>query len=262
MIKIGYMDYANVYPIFHHLLKHSNFSFVRGVPSLLNTAIREGAIDVSPSSSIEFARYPSYYKIIPDISISSIGEVKSVNLFSALPIEQLDNKRIMFTKESNTSTVLCKIILEKFYNIKPVYCCEDGCDAELLIGDKALHKYYNNNYKYVYDLGKLWHEHTKLPFVFALWICRADIGVDDEMRELMELLRKYSAKTNEYSKNIINQYTKLGYTDEQMLDYWNIIDYKLSVKHIEGLSLFYKYAYEMGETSIDATNLLTNSFLI
>ena len=33
MLKIGFMDYANVYPIFHYLLQDNNLEFIKGFPA-------------------------------------------------------------------------------------------------------------------------------------------------------------------------------------------------------------------------------------
>ena len=38
-----------------------------------------------------------------------------------------------------------------------------------------------------------------------------------------------------------------GYTTEQIIDYWNTIDYRLTSSHIDGLKLFYNLAYEINE---------------
>ena len=43
MLKIGFMDYANVYPIFHYLLQDNNLEFIKGFPADLNKLMRNGA---------------------------------------------------------------------------------------------------------------------------------------------------------------------------------------------------------------------------
>ena len=165
MFKIGYMEYANVYPIFYYLLKNKNLSFFKSYPAELNKAMREGRIDLSPSSSIEYAKNSSLYKVISGISVSSVGAVKSVNVFSNIPLEKMGGKKIYFTKESNTSTVLTRIIFEEFYKIPVEYTNSlEEAHAELLIGDKALYSYYNTDYKYIFDLGQEWYKFTGLPF--------------------------------------------------------------------------------------------------
>ena len=131
------MDYANVYPIFYYLLQDKNLEFIKGFPADLNKLMRSGEVDISPVSSIEFARNHNQYVVHKNVCVSSIGAVKSVNIYSNYKAEDLDGKKIYFTKESNTSTVLCRIVLEKFYNIKPIYIDDESeADAKLLIGDK------------------------------------------------------------------------------------------------------------------------------
>lgn len=247
MLNIGDMSFANVYPLVHFLKKRDDLRFVSGVPSFLNTALREGGVDVSPSSSIEYARFPERYYILPDLSISSIGEVKSVVLFSQLPMEQLHERRIALTSESNTSVVLLRILLERFSGVSSRYVPHnEEADAKLLIGDSALKEYYADTAPFRYDLGEWWMRVTGLPFVFALWIARKDADRHELIRFANDLL---AIKTGEATNHqaLLDAYELKGFTREQMHDYWHTINYDLSEKHVAGLRLFYRYASEMGE---------------
>jgi hypothetical protein len=50
-LKVGWIQYANVYPIFYVLEKENlleDVHLVKGVPSQLNWALRNNLIDVSP----------------------------------------------------------------------------------------------------------------------------------------------------------------------------------------------------------------------
>ena len=232
------MEYANVYPIFHHLQKRDGFNLVKGVPSYLNTAIREGAIDLSPCSCIEYARNPDKYYIIPNISISAINQVKSVMLFSDLPIEELDGEEVFLTSESGTSVVLFEILMRERYGITPVFTKENmNAKAKVFIGDTALFMYYNDKSKYIYDLGTLWNEFTGLPFVFALWIIRKD-KADRDRNETLEFVKLLNNIKNDSKTNLaalIDHYQMKGLTSWQIIDYWEIINYDLSDSHIQGL---------------------------
>lgn len=262
MFNIGYMDYANIYPIFYYLLNDKNLKFTKGYPAILNKSIREGIIDISPSSSIEFARNHNLYKVVPNICISSIGPVKSVNIYSKYKAEELDGKVIYFTKESNTSTVLCRIILEKFYKIKPIYTNnEDEADAKLLIGDKALFEYYNSKDDHIIDLGEEWYKFTKLPFTFALWIVRRDLEETEELKEFIERIHSIANIFPKDNDALSKSYIEKGYTLEQLDDYWNTIQYNITKDHIEGLKLFYDYAYSLGETKDNAKDLIDDAFI-
>ena len=254
MLKVGFMDYANVYPIFHYIQDMVGIEFLKSYPSNLNIAIRDKVIDISPSSSIEFIRNYEQYNIIP-LSISSIGKVKSVLIISDLPIERLDGKKIYFTKESNTSTILARIVLEKFYNIKPIYTVDRNdkdISAELIIGDSALKEYYSSSVsspKNIIDLGEEWYKATSLPFVFGLWIMNKSVIGNPNLNSFIETILEISKKDKKENLNFIDKYIDFGITKEQMLQYWDTIDYSFSDDHIKGLELFYKYAYELDESN-------------
>lgn len=249
MLKIGQIDYANVYPIFHYLQKMDGFKLVKGVPSYLNTAIREGGIDLSACSCIEYARNPEKYYIIPNISISCINEVKSVMLFSDLPIEELEGEEVFLTSESGTSVVLFEILMRERYGINPVFTKEnENAKAKVYIGDTALFGYYNDKAKYIYDLGSLWNEFTGLPFVFALWIIRKDTADRDreEASKFVDLLGRIKRDSKTNLAALIDHYKMKGLTSWQIIDYWEIINYDLSDAHIQGLLKYYSYAAKIG----------------
>ncbi len=249
MLNVGQIDYANVYPIFHHLQKLDGFNLVKGVPSYLNTAIREGAIDLSPCSCIEYARNPENYYIIPNISISGIHEVQSVLLFSDVPIEELGGEEVYLTSESGTSIVLFEILMRERYGITPNFTKDNpNAKAKVYIGDTALFGYYNDKSKYIYDLGTLWNEFTGLPFVFALWIIRKE-KADRDRDEVLEFTRtldmiKKDSKTNLAA--LIDHYQMKGLTTKQIIDYWEIINYDLTDAHIQGLLKYFSYAARIG----------------
>ena len=92
-LRIGKIAYENLFPIFYMLQSEfdsPDYEYIEGVPSELNGKIRNGEIDVSPSSSIEYLRNKDKYRLIENNSISSSGPVKSIYLFSRTPIEDLD----------------------------------------------------------------------------------------------------------------------------------------------------------------------------
>jgi chorismate dehydratase len=249
MLVIGQIDYANVYPIFHQLNKYSEYKFVKGVPSFLNTALREGVIDLSPCSSIEYAKSSDDYILIPGISISSTTEVKSVMLYSSVPIDELGNKKVYLTAESGTSVVLVKILFNEVYGFQPEFTDTlEGSDAKVLIGDKALFELYNGENNFVYDLCTLWNKFTGLPFVFALWTARKDAAElkraeFEVFTSQLEIIKKDS-KSNLAA--LLDHYSMKGLTSYQIIDYWETMDYNLSDKHVQGLLLFYRYAKKYG----------------
>lgn len=256
MLRIGEIQYANVYPIFHYFKKLNNrcFEFVKGVPSHLNQMMLNGLIDTSALSSIVYAKNPDLFLIIPEISISSVGEVKSVALFSNFSKDNLAGKKIYLTDESGTSVILLKIIIKNFWDLEVDFTNEeDGADAFLYIGDKALLNYYNGSYTYKYDLGEEWYKFTGYPFVYALWLINK--YKRDDARSFVDSLMEIKAMSKKNLSVLIDEYTLKGLTTYQIIDYWETIDYNLTDKHLKGLLLYYQYALELDSiTSVPALN--------
>lgn len=255
-LRVGEINYSNCIPIFYTLKKRhqcADYTFVQGIPSELNQLISDGKIDISPSSSIEYAINPERYLILPELSISSIKKVESILLFSKLPMEELNNKTIALTKASATSTVLLKILLKKMYNysntfVEIVDCLEEGLrkyPAYLLIGDEALNENINKKRLFVYDLGELWYNLTGKPFVFALWLVRRE-SASTQKELIAQFYKDLLASKKEAYKDLVNIvddvkiYNNIG--SEMLIRYWKTISYDLTRKHIDGLLEFYNYS--------------------
>ena len=192
-LRIGQIEYANCTPIFTALKARfdcGNYRFIGGVPTELNAMLGRGEIDVCPSSSIEYGKNPDSYFLLPDISISADGPVKSVLLFSRLPLEELNNRAIGLTTESETSVNLLRILLARKFGFTnafertplPLPEALKTFSALLLIGDAALREGIGSSGFHVYDLGALWHAYTGLPFVFALWMVTREAVREEKRR--------------------------------------------------------------------------------
>jgi len=280
-LRIGRIPYANLFPIFYMLEREcdcSEYEFIEGVPSALNRMLREGELDVSPSSSIEYLRYRNEYEILENHSISSSGAVGSIILLSKKKVEELNESTIFMSSQSETSVALLEIILKKFYGIKcslksaaishePSAMSYELAEAYLLIGDDALRTVksyelkvkseddnfqlstFNSQLIYIYDLGELWHKHTGLPFTFALWIHKKGC-----CKEKAELLRKFKDDLNKAKKLATENFKIIApesplkgiLTEDELLSYWKQISYDFGDEHKKGLELFRKYSEESG----------------
>jgi len=266
-LRIGMISYSNLYPIFWALRNHcdcSRYEFVNSYPSALNRMLREGAVDVSPSSSIEYLRDESAYGFIEGHSISSHGRIGSIFLFSRVPMESLAGHEVYATHQSETSVGLLRIILSEVAKITveiktteaPINEALHMHSAYLSIGDEALmagsevhwsglneHGYrvasMGLQMFYVYDLGELWYKLTGKPFVFALWIFRRDLAPEKN-----RLLLRLSADLNRAKEIAIRSLPEIAQTEgvimpaEGLVDYWRQIDYDLGDENLEGLELF------------------------
>jgi chorismate dehydratase len=265
MLRVGQIEYANCTPLFSALKTHypcSGYRFVGGVPAELNVMLRRGEIDVCPSSSIEYAKNSGNYVLLPDISISSVGPVKSVLLFSRLPIEKLNDRIIGLTTESDTSVNLLRILLARYFCFRnsferttlPLPNALEQFSALLLIGDAALREGMVRSEFHVYDLGELWYEFTGLPFVFALWIATreaAELKVEEMKLLSRELLAAKRIAYDSYGEIAAASSEREWITQESLVAYWRTISYDLTPRHIEGVRAFFSFACELGLLEVE-----------
>lgn len=263
-LKIGRIPYANLFPIFHYLDNHcsnAEYTFIKGVPSKLNKMLRAGDLDISPSSSIEFLKNKNRYRILPWHSISSTGRIKSILLFSRVPLDKLGGKTIAVSSDSDTSAALLKIVLKEFCSLECKYKKTDlrsvrnilsSVSAVLHIGDTAMIEAQKlsglspgPSVLFTYDLGELWYKYTGLPFVYALWVVRKKT-----LDEKTDLIRKLSSDLIDAKKYADRKLSLIArdapqrkwISEKDLVHYWNIISYDFTEKHLEGLRLFEKYA--------------------
>lgn len=261
MLRIGRIDYANCTPIFHglqELATGEEYQYIGGVPSRLNAQLAAGEIDACPSSSIEYALHSERYLILPDISISSIGAVGSVLLFSRIPIEDLHGQTILLSSESATSVNLLRILVKKRFDCTcnflvstlPLDKALQEAAAMLLIGDAALRASILESELHVYDLGELWHEWTGLPFVFALWLCNRKVARSRyaEVECLADRLVVAKARACAAFESIAELSPEVQWMGkERLVDYWrDNLSFDLGREHLDGLILFYRYCTELG----------------
>jgi chorismate dehydratase len=262
-IRVGKIPFLNLLPIFRALetrLSVENVRFVSGHPSDLNRKLREGKLDISPSSSIEYGKLPDRYLLCPDISISSRSKVMSVLLFSHLPVTDLPGDPIAVTNNSDTSVVLLEILLREFLGkrnrlVRTSLSAGEALlryPAYLAIGDEAIRGSLSGAAAHVTDLGEWWNRETGAPFVFALWIVPREA-----LREGGEHLRRFartllSAKRiareemdREDSRIIGPEWIPRGFLSE----YWRNLSYDLSAE-IEGLDRFFRLAAKIGRIPV------------
>lgn len=253
-LRVGKIAYANVFPIFYMLERVcdcSQFEIVEGVPSELNAMLRAGEIDISPSSSIEYLRYPDRYSYIDGISISSRGPVGSVFLFSRRPLEKLAGSTIALTPQSATSVALLDILLRDagIPDVRYDRTAGDAltaADAFLLIGDDALVYHlrsHQSGERFVYDLGDLWYQRYQLPFVFALWIVRKELSSDPEEQARLQCFSDDLAAARRQALVRLGEIVTASPLAErlsigELLSYWNNLDYSLDEEHLKAMALF------------------------
>ena len=258
MLRLGHIVYSNCFPVHAGILTGKIpflFKTVEGIPTELNRYLIEGKIDVSPSSSIEYATNPGKYRILPGISITSKTKAMSIILESKVPLSELDRKTVALTTASATSIVLLRIILELFEGVNSDFMQYeqgveepyDTADAVLTIGDLALKRATTPRFPHAYDLGELWHGKTGLPFVFAIW----QVNYRKNMEHDLVLLYNALLDSKQYGLSNLNELAEhhageFGLPAETLVRYWNTFSYDLGPEEQKGLLTYYGYAMELG----------------
>jgi chorismate dehydratase len=257
-IRLGHISYSNCFPVHARLLdapRHGDPLLVEGVPSTLNGLLARGEIDLAPSSSIEYARHPDRYRVLPDLVIGSRGPVRSILLLSNRDPRDLGSRTVAIPTASATSVVLLKILLQARWGAAARFhwfdqTTEDpfagGADAALFIGDVALRPDLHPHLPVHLDLGAEWTAETGLPFAFAIWQCSA--GTPEALRHVHRLLlnsREYGVAHREH---LANRYaTHFRMSAPALRGYWSDLAYDLDSAMLDGLRTFYRLAAEIGE---------------
>jgi chorismate dehydratase len=185
-LRIGCVKYLNARPLIHGwednvLLDH---------PSALCSQLSHGELDVALVSSFEFLRNP-IYRIIDGVSISSEGPVYSVVV--AYRGQFADLRKIELDPAAETSGNLLRCLLAEL-NLSPVIRStpsDSEKSARLLIGDQAIRfrQQHRDAFQY-WDLGEQWKQLRGFPFVYALWLARAEVknpkAIADQLRQLRD----------------------------------------------------------------------------
>ena len=257
-LKFGCHDFLNSKPLILPFVRGDlvqQFDFVFETPAKISEKLSEGKLDAAFIPSIDYLKNKNL-KLLPDLSISADGEVKSVILLSKKKIKKI--KTVALDKKSKTSVVLLKILFEKYYKIKVKYLSDTKAnqkkaDARLMIGDDGLLLTYKATQAskgkkilaYTYDLAGEWKKFTSLPFVFAVIAVKPSV----DMEYLSESLHKAkSIGTRDIADITMKVANSAGLSFKQCYDYLSrIIKYDLGEKELKGLSKFQDLAYEIGE---------------
>ena len=260
-IRLGKIGFLNVLPVYYALEKgivRHPFEILEASPSELNRMISRGYLGISAVSSLEYGYNYRKYMLFPDLSISSVGEVKSVVLFSDYSVCELDGREILLSSKSYTSVYLLRLLARRYWKVSPRYAeqrrTSNGLSpgrysAVLAIGDDALKLAKKGAYRYRVDLGRAWYEWTGKPFVFAVWVINTDVvaGLNGHMKLAYNALMEAKKFGMEHIAEIASEASCgniLSY--DECVEYFEQLRYDLTEEYLEGLDLFFEYLVECG----------------
>ncbi len=192
-------------------------------------------------------------KLVPDVCVGARERVRSVCLATG-GRDLREVRSVSLDTSSRTSVVLTKIIFREFLGFEPEWRPAEPdmdamlavSDAALLIGDPALSisslkgsaiRDPQSAIK-IYDLAELWHQHTGLGFVFAMWMTRKDTcpidlaaARDEGLEHLEEIIANYT--------------TDIGLGPEEMREYLSQnISYSIDTSMQQGMELYFELAHK------------------
>jgi chorismate dehydratase len=180
------MTYLNS-EVFYRYLPEDACELVPMPPRAMAAAVERGELDAGPLPTAEVIRLGAKVRSLGDLCVAASDQALSVLLFSRRPAIDLDGATIGVTSHTATSIQLLRVLFADHWRVSPgdYVSLEDDHDAALVIGDPALRERSQGRYPFVYDLGEEWKRLTRLPFVYALWVIRAD-----SPRELTEAFER------------------------------------------------------------------------
>jgi chorismate dehydratase len=251
-IRVGAVSYLNAKPLYYRIEDRADaVELSMDLPSRLARRLAAGELDVALIPSVEYLRgAASGYEILPGFAIAARGPVRSIKLFSRVPLDQVD--RLALDEGSRTSQALTRVWLDAAHGVRPsrietlpmnVSALESTADAVLVIGDRAM-KVPDAPFHVVVDLGEAWNTMTGLPFVFALWVARP--GLD--LGELPQILDRCRVEGLAHADEIASEHgPRLGLGFDFCLDYLTrVLSYDLGEPELAGLRRFAWMAADLG----------------
>src|SRR6266496_348669 len=246
--RIAASSYLNTAPLIWSFVRGSKRNAVEllvdKAPARCAEMLAAGEVDAALVPVIEYQRIPRI-AVVPEVCVGSRNAVRSVVIASKN--ENLrDVRRLALDDSSRTSLALVKIIFREFLGCEPEWqLCPpdlktmlDNHDAAMIIGDPAM--MIPREQVKVFDVVRLWREHTGFGFVFAMWMTRVSevnkivtldfAGARDEgLDHLDEVILDYESPIH-LSGEEIRQYLTEN------------ISFRVEAEMEKGLELFFELA--------------------
>jgi len=240
VIKISAVSYLNTKPFLHGLEMASvkdKIQLSLDIPTLVAQKLLNDEVDIGlvPIAVIPQLKNP---QIVSPFCIGANGNVKTVCLFSNVPIEEINT--IYLDYQSRTSVLLVQLLMREYWKKEVTFLpAFEGYEnavknniAAVIIGDRAISAL--GKWKYEYDLAAIWKLHTGLPFVFAAWVSNKQID-QDFLDDFNAALQIGLSNRNQ----ILPEYENYNSSLFSVKEYWNTnIQFYLDNDKKQALELF------------------------
>jgi chorismate dehydratase len=261
--RVGHIQFLNCLPIYWGLMRSGALLDVdlhKDTPDHLSADLVAGRLDIGPISLVEYLRHAHDLLLLPDLAVGSDGPVRSVNIVSTRPLDQLDGGRVALGSTSRTGVLLARMLLGERYGVTPTYfrCPPDltemllEADAAVVIGDVALRAVYEAPARglLVTDLGQAWRDWTGLPMVFAVWAARKDFAAahPGQVKDVHEaFLRSRDLCLAELDDAAEAAARWEPFDAGTLASYFRTLDFSLGDRQVAGLREFARRATALGE---------------
>ncbi len=252
--------FLNTAPLLWGLDREPRLQMFSTVPSACADALAAGQADLGIIPVIEMARIPGLWAL-PGVAVAARRQVRSILLIMRTPPERI--RSLALDRSSRTSAALAQILLRRRFgaDFKAVSASPDwrgmlaSADAGLLIGDPALQLRLSGEAEAegfgVLDLATVWHEWTRLPFIFALWAVRAESMPEPESEEARWLAERFIRAREEGFEHltaICREWAlRLNLPEHEIRHYLeHNLEHRLDAGHLEGLRHFLDLAATEG----------------
>ena len=243
--SIAAVSYLNTIPFIYGIRHEGNLraNLLLAPPAGCYANYAEGRADIAlmPSAMVPTLKSTN---IITDYCIGASGKVRTVELFSNVPIDKV--RRIFLDAHSRTSVQLVGYLAANVWHITPEWydltdytqvAYAEPTDAFLLIGDKVFD--YEGRFAYTYDLAEEWQKATKQPFTFAVWVARK--GLPYEVRDELQAAFTFGIE-HIYEAILESKYADRDYAYEYLTAN---IDFLFDIQKHNALKKFWDYGLKV-----------------
>jgi chorismate dehydratase len=195
-VRVGVVSFINTLPLIDGLARLKGVQLVPQVPSRLADLLATGEVDLALCSSVDYQASRVPLAIVPVGMLGCTGTTHTVRLYARCPLSEV--RTLAADTDSHTSRALAQLVLRRAGATAKLLDYDrrtdprhPSADALLLIGDKVVNDAPDaGEWPHEFDLGEAWQAWTGLPFVFAVWMTRAELAADvaDRVRTVARVL--------------------------------------------------------------------------
>jgi len=267
-LRVAAIDFLNPAPLMWDFYHPPHQSILAGRYDLHLTVPSQCAAQVLSGEAglglIPIAALTPDLAIVSGCTIASLHSVRSIQLVVKSPLSLSQVRTVATDTASRSSAAYAEVLFRHFLHTEPIFVKAAAdlpsmlqiADAALLIGDPALLALEQRTQIEQqtgpcrwHDLAELWHTHTGLPWVAAVWAVRPDAVQTSAARQrLIDDLTGSRDRGLTHIQDLVDEWTpRLAIPAATIRTYLTQnIHYLLDDPCIEAIQLFRKLAASTG----------------